>query len=77
MKKYIFPTMPAPKPTDLSGLQKVCRIYGGMIFTKDGQTTEMVWDYFTEKAVNKKDFTREMEKLSERAKYMKATGQLP
>lgn len=62
---------------ELTGLQKLCKLYGRMTVTADdGTTTEWVWDYANDVAIHKKDMTLEMFKASERAKWSNIKAQM-
>ena len=58
-----------PEPDNLRGLQKICRIYGGM---KCGNIMYL-WDYHNEEAVKETDMPEGSERwiASEKAKYQK------
>lgn len=65
-----------PAPTDLRGLQKIVRAYGGM--NVNGQA--YVWDYVAERAVPESEmpFGGDRWKASERAKWcVDAVSNLP
>ena len=57
----------------MSGLARVCKMYGGMKIVKDGKTTKMKWDYAKDKAVDETEMPEGSDrwKESERAKWTK------
>ncbi len=59
----------------MSGLRRICKLYGGMTVTIDGKTTEYVWDYEKDEPVKKSQFTHEQLVKSERKKYEKLIEQ--
>ncbi len=55
----------------MGGLRKICKLYGGMTVTIDGETVEYVWDYERDEPVEKSKFTHEQWIKSDRKKYEK------
>jgi len=53
----------------MSGLARICKMYGGMTVKVDGKTVKYVYDYHRDIAVHEKEMTEEQKKLSERAKW--------
>lgn len=52
----------------MSGLQRLCKIYGGMkIKGEDGKTVHWVWDYANDKPRVKKEMTKQEIEASEKA----------
>ena len=58
-----------------SGLQKICKMYGGLKITSNGKTVEWTWDYAQDKAVPKSEMPvgSERWKESEKTKWTKKT----
>lgn len=55
---------------ELRGLNKLCRLYGGMVFKgDDGSVIKYVWDYAIEMPRVESEMTEEEIKASEKAKY--------
>lgn len=56
---------------NLSGLQKICKLYGAIDVKDDrnGQTVRWVWDYAQDKAVLESELTGKRWKISERARW--------
>ena len=53
----------------MAGLRKICKAFGGMTVTMNGETVEYVWDYEKDEPVEKSKFTHEQWLRSERKKY--------
>jgi len=54
----------------MSGLQRICKHYGGMkVVDKDGNEVHWVWDYHLDKARIKDEMTQEEIALSEKARW--------
>ena len=59
----------------MSGLQRICKMYGGMIMKdKDGKEVEWAWDYVNEKPRIKKEMTKKEIDASEKEKYRSING---
>ena len=62
----------------MSGLSKICKLYGGMTTTNnDGVTTKWLYDYAADKAVKEEEMPHGSErwKASERVKWSSVTVQ--
>lgn len=54
----------------MSGLQRICKMYGGMnVKSKDGKTVKWLWDYVNDKARLESEMTKEEIESSEKAKW--------
>ena len=53
------------------GLFNLCKLYGGLKFTKDGKTIEYVFDYDRNECILKSEMDKERWAKSEKAKYEK------
>jgi hypothetical protein len=56
----------------MSGLQRMCKMYGGMTVTGNGKTIRYVWDYANDEPVleDEMPFGSDRHKASERARWM-------
>lgn len=52
----------------MAGLRRICKFYGGMKITKDGKTTEYVWDYIKDEPVEKSKFDAQKKDAAEKRK---------
>ena len=55
----------------MTGLARICRLYGSIEVKKDGDTVVWEWDYAREKPVLKKEMTKEQFQESEKCKWEK------
>lgn len=55
----------------MSGLRRICKMYGGMTVSSDGKTVHWVWDYAADEPCHREEMPvgSERWKASERAKY--------
>jgi len=54
----------------MSGLQRICKIYGGMtVKSNDGKTVKWLWDYVNDKARLESEMTKEEIMASEKKKW--------
>jgi len=62
----------------MTGLQRLCKLYGRMTATgDDGTKIVWVWDYANDVARHEKDMTPELFAASEKAKWSKLKAQIP
>ena len=66
----------------MHGLQMICKIYGGLTVRDETGTTEYVWDYKQDRAINVKDLeiAKKAEKLKskeEKEKWLNWKKQQP
>jgi hypothetical protein len=58
----------------MSGIAKICKLYGSIRFQSGNETVTWVWDYAKDKSVLKTEMTKEEWIASEREKYRGLTG---
>lgn len=61
----------------MTGLQRICKAYGGMKFKgQNGETVEWVWDYKQDRARLKAEMDEEARAQSEREKWARVQGEM-
>ena len=60
----------------MGGLAKICKIYGGMEFIKDGRSTTWRYDYKNDRPRLESEMTKEEISESEKAKWMQIKNKL-
>lgn len=50
------------------GMFNLCKMFGGLTFTKDGETTEFVFDYERNECIPKSEMDKKRKEKSDRAK---------
>lgn len=57
----------------MNGLRMICKLYGGMKITANGETVNYVWDYVADDAVpdTEMPFGSDRWKASEKARWIK------
>jgi len=53
----------------MSGLSRVCRMYGGITVKSDGKTVKWLWDYVNDKPRLESEMTKEEIMASEKKKW--------
>jgi len=53
----------------MAGLRMICKIYGGLRVTQNGENVEYIWDYIKDEPRRREEFTPEEWAANERYKW--------